>query len=700
MNERPGAVRRLDSWKDIATYLGRNVRTAMRWEQGKGLPVHRVPGGHRQAVYAWTREIDQWLNNGQVDLHEKSEDSGDLPEVPRPTDSPIESRPDHVNAAPGQSSLQVRAMRAHEWASVRTIAAVSAVLLILAFGAYAVRTLAFPHAVRLNNVTQITNNGTAKYGMVTDGNYLYFGEEHDGRTLLSRVSVAGGPVQTVPTPFLKAIPADIAPDGKRLLVLTSEGEEDERALWIVFLTGAEPRRVGTINCHSAAWSPDGKMIAFAAGNGIYLTNDEGASVHELQTFSSAPGWLGWSADGMRLRLVLQNARSQTNSFWEVVLSAPDSLQVFSVIPLQLQLERPYCIGCKMNFDERDRAFIDGVGEDKNRIYLLQRVSALRNSSFAVTKTDYEIDQPGDLAVDPHAHKLFVIGASATNASDPSSTPREDLIEYDFSSKSFRPFLPGVAARDVAFSPDGKRITFVKFPSLTLWISKADGSDAQQIDFKADDLELPGWSPDGRWIAFMARVSNRPYRIFVVSALGGKPRETSAGTDSQGAPTWSPDSKQIAYGNVRCMESKTCAIHKIDLSSGHVSTVPGSEGLGTARWSPDGRSIAALSTEQQQVMLFDEATQHWRKLADGVNGNDLSWSSDSRYIFASRPFGNQPSVLRIDVKDGYTGTAVDFSSYVKWTGRIDTWFALTPSGSIIFKRAFSATEIYALSYEDR
>jgi hypothetical protein len=52
---------RLDSWKEIAEYLGRNTRTVARWEQEKGLPVHRVPGGQRNAVFAYTGELDAWL---------------------------------------------------------------------------------------------------------------------------------------------------------------------------------------------------------------------------------------------------------------------------------------------------------------------------------------------------------------------------------------------------------------------------------------------------------------------------------------------------------------------------------------------------------------------------------------------------------------------------------------------------------------
>lgn len=58
---------RLDSWKDIAAYLGRDVRTAIRWEKDKGLPVRRVPGGQRQAVFSYTAELDAWLRQEELE---------------------------------------------------------------------------------------------------------------------------------------------------------------------------------------------------------------------------------------------------------------------------------------------------------------------------------------------------------------------------------------------------------------------------------------------------------------------------------------------------------------------------------------------------------------------------------------------------------------------------------------------------------
>ena len=51
----------LNSWKEIASYLGRGIRTVQRWERDFHLPVHR-PGGHeRSAVIAFSGEVDHWL---------------------------------------------------------------------------------------------------------------------------------------------------------------------------------------------------------------------------------------------------------------------------------------------------------------------------------------------------------------------------------------------------------------------------------------------------------------------------------------------------------------------------------------------------------------------------------------------------------------------------------------------------------------
>jgi Tfp pilus assembly protein PilF len=52
---------RLDGWKAIAGYLGRDIRTVQRWELSEGLPVRRLEHRHRASAYAFTAELDAWL---------------------------------------------------------------------------------------------------------------------------------------------------------------------------------------------------------------------------------------------------------------------------------------------------------------------------------------------------------------------------------------------------------------------------------------------------------------------------------------------------------------------------------------------------------------------------------------------------------------------------------------------------------------
>lgn len=55
--------RRLDSWKEIAAFFDRDERTVKRWEKERSLPVHRLPGGARGRVFAFTDELSAWMHS-------------------------------------------------------------------------------------------------------------------------------------------------------------------------------------------------------------------------------------------------------------------------------------------------------------------------------------------------------------------------------------------------------------------------------------------------------------------------------------------------------------------------------------------------------------------------------------------------------------------------------------------------------------
>lgn len=62
-----GGLERIEGWKSIAAYLGRDRSTAIRWARERGLPVHALPGGKSRSVYALAAELDAW-RDGQGTL--------------------------------------------------------------------------------------------------------------------------------------------------------------------------------------------------------------------------------------------------------------------------------------------------------------------------------------------------------------------------------------------------------------------------------------------------------------------------------------------------------------------------------------------------------------------------------------------------------------------------------------------------------
>jgi TolB-like protein/Flp pilus assembly protein TadD len=63
-------IGRLDSWKEIASYLKRDVTTVQRWEKREGMPVHRHLHGRMGSVYAFTSELDAWVHSRSLLLEE------------------------------------------------------------------------------------------------------------------------------------------------------------------------------------------------------------------------------------------------------------------------------------------------------------------------------------------------------------------------------------------------------------------------------------------------------------------------------------------------------------------------------------------------------------------------------------------------------------------------------------------------------
>src|SRR5512144_2913334 len=79
----PSPEDRLDSWKEIAGYLRRDVTTVQRWEKREGMPVHRHVHDKLGSVYAFKAELDAWARRRRAvqatDAESESEASPSTP---------------------------------------------------------------------------------------------------------------------------------------------------------------------------------------------------------------------------------------------------------------------------------------------------------------------------------------------------------------------------------------------------------------------------------------------------------------------------------------------------------------------------------------------------------------------------------------------------------------------------------------------
>jgi Tol biopolymer transport system component len=288
-------------------------------------------------------------------------------------------------------------------------------------------------------------------------------------------------------------------------------------------------------------------------------------------------------------------------------------------------------------------------------------------------------------------QIFAIGESH----------RAELIRYDSRSKQFVPYFSGISAEGLAFSRDGQWVTYTSYPDGTLWRSKVDGSERLQLTFPPLRVLLPRWSPDGKQIAFNARLHDAPFNIYLISSEGGQAQRILASEQNQGDANWSPDGNSLIFGSGDIRNKEP--IQTIDLGSKRVSALPESSGLFSPRWSPDGRYIAAMTKERPfKLMLFDFFTQKWAE-AFGSEMSYPSWSHDGKYIYFQnwhdpiRHIGER--IVRLRLSDRKAENIVDIKDVGRLTaGTIVDWLGLAPDDSPLFARDIGTSEIFALDVE--
>jgi Tol biopolymer transport system component len=146
------------------------------------------------------------------------------------------------------------------------------------------------------------------------------------------------------------------------------------------------------------------------------------------------------------------------------------------------------------------------------------------------------------------------------------------------------------------------------------------------------------------------------------------------------------------------DSPDSSIQVLNLQTHTVTELPGSKGMFSARWSPDGRYVAALTSRDYKLTLFDFKTQKWEKLSD-AGAVFPNWSKDGKYVFFDVRCSGAPVFYRFDVPTRKTDEVARSGNARLAVGVWGfSWCGLTPDGSPLIAREEGTQEIYALDVE--
>lgn len=542
-----------------------------------------------------------------------------------------------------------------------------------------------PATPRIANYMQLTHDGQPKSLIGTDGSRLYLGlgvgaSASFSSRALAEISVAGGEprrMSVLTSPDM--IPVDLSHDGSEFLVVEGQGAPPRGPLHTVPILSGSPRRIGDLIAETAAWSPDGKMLAYSNLGELFVADADGTESRKLLGVKGDIKSVTWSPDNRHLRFD-SSETAGTVGLQILREVAVDGTDLHPLLP-GWHVPPDECCG-KWTADGKYFVF-----QSKGQLWALPGKSSLFPANLkpiALTSSPLTLSSP---LPSKDGKRLFMIGR----------TYRGELMRYEAKSAQFTPFLAGISAEHIAFSRDGNWVTYVSYPEGALWRSKLDGSDRLQLTYPPMNPVLPRWSPDGKQILFFefALSPDKPARIYEISADGGTPRPLLPGDRTQQLdPNWSPDGGKIIFAGES--NDPSSAIRILDLATQKVSTLPASEGLYSPRWSPDGRYISAFSADSKTLLLFDSQTQKWNPLATG-SLSWLNWSHDGRYVYVL-DFRGRNIVDRIGISDHKVEQFADIKDFIA-TGRFGAALALTPDDSLLLLHDTGTQDVYSVDWQN-
>jgi len=522
---------------------------------------------------------------------------------------------------------------------------------------------------------QLTFSSEPKEGpFFTDGARLYF----TSGGVPSEMAVSGGTIAPlrILQPGMQML--DLSPDGSQILALkiAANNEIGLGSLWTVPTLGGTPRRLGSDLALTARWSPDGRSLAYANKQKLYVGDSDGANAREIWTGPAYLSDLCFSPDSREIAATAATVRF--SHLWTMKADGRDARLFRLDWPENTNQMSP-----QWTPDGRHFLFMSDR-EGRSNVYetVAPRWYEFWKKARAVRLTGNQLDIQAATSARAGS-ALFVLGRLQQGA----------MQVFDLRTRSFSPYLRGLPATDFVVSPNREWIAYTEYPSGYLWKSRLDGSEKLQLTHSIAVMEQ--WSPDSKSLVFTDW-----FKLYRVSAEGGIPETLVAGNDDnqqEVAPTWSPDGGSIFFNYFPYPDRPLKGVQVLDLASRKISIMPRSQGLYVPLWSPNGKYLVAIGQSPSRLMLYSSDAKTWSELKRfEVEWNWFVWTNDSRSLYISFTQGEN-GLYRLTVPEGKWEKLSNLELAMP-RDPMAGFISVTPDGEPAIMRDTGIAQIYSLSWK--
>jgi serine/threonine protein kinase/Tol biopolymer transport system component len=539
---------------------------------------------------------------------------------------------------------------------------------------------AFPEVL---GVTQLTDDGTQKYGLEADGSRLYFTEDAGQ---IAEVSVRGGAVKPVLTSLPNPLPVAVTPDFSAMLVVAGTPAEPATCflcfpLWWVPLPTGVPHKLASLEANNASLFPDGQHILYARGQAILIANRDGENPRLLARTDGVVWSPRVSPDRCHIRFFKWDTHTDSITLWESDIEGHNLHQLLKGQP---------------GFSDLGHSSRSGNWTADGRYFVFGAERAGRLDLWALPEKpgffDRRHSEPVRLTNGPISYTSPLPSSDGTTIFALGTVRRGELARFDSSAHQFVPFLSGVSANEIVFSRDGKWAVYTSYPDHSLWRSRLDGSDRLRLTYPPLEVFRPQISPEGTRVAFF---STKPSAdVYVVGTQGGTPVLVRRDAFS---PVWSPDGNELAFSAPA--QASDFETRVLNLKTGRITAI--SDGLlkFPVDWSPTNR-IVTVNLAHTKVLAFELQTQKWSQLLSAdisaINMFDGAASVDGKYIYIGTNEAPNHKVVRIRVTDGRVEPVMEIRGMRRVVDPFEgTTLGIAPDGSVLVTRDVGVEEVYSL-----